>query len=136
MDNDDFITELFRTHHSSTILVKDKDGKAIGRLNRALVEKQGISEEAQRKIIRSHEVLNKVYDQMSIIANPEKLRHLAKRVTRIEFIQQDLWKFDRNANFHNWFEVPGCKCPKMDNRERKGTEYGIINTECPIHGKH
>ena len=134
--NDDFLTALFAAKHQSTILVNDKNGNPMGRLNRVLVEKQDISEEAQRKIIRSHVALNKVYDQMSLTANPEKLRRLAKRVTRIEFIQQDLWKFGRDENFHNWYEVPGCKCPKMDNRERKGTKYGIVNCGCPIHGNN
>ena len=27
----------------------------------------------------------------------------------------------------------GCTCPKMDNEDRFGTGYFIINLECPIH---
>jgi hypothetical protein len=45
-----------------------------------------------------------------------------------------VWGFDQNPNFHHWYTVPKCRCPKLDNAERWGTSYGIVSGSCPIHG--
>lgn len=68
------------------------------------------------------------------IGNNKALKMLANMFESLEFEQQTLWKFDRNKNFHYWFDIPGCSCPKMDNRDRIGTEHRIMIDTCPIHG--
>ena len=63
-----------------------------------------------------------------------KLKMLAAVFDALEFEQQELWNFPRDANFHHWFEFPGCTCPKMDNKEALGTNRRIIFEDCPIYG--
>ena len=61
------------------------------------------------------------------------LRKFAKQVTRIEYQLQEAWGFKKNRFMHEWYLVPKCKCPKMDNAEARGTKYQIISGNCPIH---
>jgi len=75
-----------------------------------------------------------IYDDMILCTDNIKLKELANDVTKTEFKLQKLWGFPQDENFHRWFDVPKCTCPKMDNAERLGTEYRIINEDCPIHG--
>lgn len=56
-------------------------------------------------------------------------------ITETEFTIQKLWKFQPDPNYHRmWFEDPKCSCPNMDNKDRLGTPYKIINEECKLHG--
>ena len=56
-------------------------------------------------------------------------------IQQIEFNMQQACGFVCNANFHKyWFQVKGCSCPKMDNRERIGTKFSVIDMNCMWHG--
>lgn len=54
----------------------------------------------------------------------------------LEYQMQEVWGFERNANYHTWWLKPKhCKCPKMDNTDP--CYYGrgkIITEDCPLHG--
>jgi hypothetical protein len=53
----------------------------------------------------------------------------------LEFNAQEIWGFSIDENYHNWWlDLPGCKCPPMDNMERSGTPYKVIVEDCPWHG--
>jgi hypothetical protein len=53
----------------------------------------------------------------------------------LEFMAQEAWGFDRNADFHNWWmDLPGCRCPIMDNYERSGIPGYVYVEDCPWHG--
>jgi len=64
----------------------------------------------------------------------ELLQILSKIITELDFKLQEAWGFDRNARMHRFWELPGCSCPQMDNEERLGTGFHIIDGLCPIHG--
>ena len=54
----------------------------------------------------------------------------------LEFSAQRAWKFPPSVDHHNWqFDVPGCRCPQMDNRERMGVPGFIYNGDCVWHGQ-
>lgn len=59
----------------------------------------------------------------------------AQRIEAIEYALQLAWGFQPAPEKHSyWFEIKGCSCPKMDNRE--GDARGrIIDTSCIFHGK-
>lgn len=108
-------------------------GKTITKLNSDLVHQRNISDDNVEKLKRAHICLYRTYEQMSETDDIERLKILAKRCTKIEFIQQELWGYPRDATWHKWFDVPKCKCPKSDNQLRLGTKYYIVDQTCDIH---
>ena len=103
-------------------------------LNHKMVERRGISDEAVEKLKQSHIERIDLFQQARATTDVATLRALAEAFEDLEFRQQELWGFDRNADMHRWFDFPGCTCPKMDNAERMGTTYRIYTLDCPIHG--
>ena len=104
-------------------------------LNSSLLKKQGIDVVDVFKIERLHEIRKIVVDIIDNIDDVEKIRYFAKIITQIDFQLQKLWKFPLNINYHRWFELSKCSCPKYDNVEYIGTGYRIINPSCILHGK-
>ena len=51
-----------------------------------------------------------------------------------EYILQELWGFSLNPNYHMFWEMEGCTCPKYDNLDAYPYGYYVMNAECPIHG--
>lgn len=99
-----------------------------------LLELRDVSPDRVLELKELHCRLYEVYRAMEATDSVWELRKLAKCVTGIEFAQQRAWGFQENENFHRWFEVPKCLCPKMDNTEQLGTLYRLIYRDCPIHG--
>ena len=99
-----------------------------------MAEEKGLSDETIAKIVSRHVEKLRVYEKMKKAEDNSTLRFLAAMVKEIEFELQDLWGFDRDETFHEWYLVPGCTCPKIVNRERRGTKYQIYSNDCPIHG--
>lgn len=104
-------------------------------LNPVMVEKQGLSRKEQLKIIVLHEEKNRLIGEMRDATDNEKIRELADRITEVEYSLQKSWGFQLDANYHRWYDLPHCSCPKVDNEERWGTSQpGIYNADCIIHG--
>lgn len=108
------------------------NGKTIS-LNRALVEKMGLDQNQVNKILVLHQEKHDVFDAMKETDDKKTLRNLAKLVTQIEFDLQEAWGFQKDSSFHEWYMVPKCTCPKLDNQDRKGTPYNVYSSTCPIH---
>jgi hypothetical protein len=118
--------------------VYDDYGHPIAWLNPELIKKQGLSKTDVLKLAQKHSERHKLKEVMKAFLEKgdfSSLRKKAKEMTALEFELQDLWRFERDESFHEWYELPGCTCPKMDNRERKGTKYQMCNSDCPLHGE-
>jgi hypothetical protein len=102
-------------------------------LNASLVIRQGLDQERVDTILDLHEEKIGVFKMMEDTDDAHQLQGYAKVVTDIEFRLQEAWGFPKDKTFHDWFVVPGCTCPILDNYDRKGTPYGVINGTCPIH---
>jgi hypothetical protein len=77
------------------------------------------------------DLFNRIEKETDIV----KLHEMAKEIDEIDFELQDGWGFDRDKRYHTWwYRLPKCTCPKMDNKDRLGTDYCIINRDCPLHG--
>ena len=107
-------------------------------LNKYLIQKQGLNDEEVAEIMRLHDI------RLSLMDCAEKLKPtdaefdkslmtLYEQYIENQFELQDAWGFVNNADWHDWFLFPHCKCPKQDNFERRGTRFGIYNSLCPIH---
>jgi hypothetical protein len=62
------------------------------------------------------------------------LHEYARWITDIEFTLQELWNFEKNINFHKFWETPKCRCAKMDNDDNYPYGYYSISGGCPLHG--
>lgn len=104
-------------------------------LNSNLIRKQKLSSDNIENIKSLHVKKLEIFDKMNETENHNVLKELAMEVEIIELKLQTLWGFTENRNMHEWYNVPKCSCPKLDNMENRGTEFRIINEACPVHGK-
>ena len=105
------------------------------RLNERMILQQNLSESEVAEILRLHEYKLTVRARMRALPsdNP-KIKAYAKDLEQIEFLLQDAWKFERNINYHKFWEVTHCTCPKMDNDDVWPSGHYVRNFECPVHG--
>jgi len=105
------------------------------RLNEQLILQQNLSELEVEQILRLHEYRLTIRAKMRALPsdNP-KIKAYAKDLEQIEFLLQDAWKFPRDANFHRFWEVPHCTCPKMDNADAWPSGNYVKTLDCPVHG--
>ena len=135
------------------------NGEVIVVLNDQLINQQGVDSARLEALKTSHQLgwlikeaanniiieNNEIYAvKMSEPTNDEelsrqkavklKLRMLAGVFDALETEQQALWGFPIDPNYHRFFDFPGCSCPKSLNEERMGTDFAVIDDNCPIHG--
>jgi hypothetical protein len=122
------------TTHGGPIPVILPDRSVLPRgINNVLVKEQGLTEEDVAKISAGHVIRHYIYEAMERTDVPEELKRLNSIATEIENYLQTVWKFGVNPNMHRWYNVPKCRCPKMDNEEALGTPYRTHSGLCPIH---
>jgi hypothetical protein len=117
---------------SKKYLVKCEDYVIM--LNKHLIREKNISDETLNNIKRVHHEKLFLFTEMDKTDNVETLRSYAKMITKLEFELQELWCFPKDIKFHKFWELPKCKCPKMDNDDAWGSGYYIVSGQCPIHG--
>jgi hypothetical protein len=123
--------EQFPDHPCAVIY----EGKVISYLNPNLIKKNGLSINEVAKIKSLHCSKYIVFQAMENTDDVTTLKYYAKIVEGIEYDLQGTWHFAKSSMMHRWFDVPKCKCPKLDNEERMGTKFRIFSADCPIHGK-
>lgn len=116
------------------ITLVDHNGKARSYLNKSLLEKQNITTGGLDKLKELHTKRYRLVDAMEETDDVNLLKFFDNCITLIDFELQETWGFEKDSKFHRWFELPKCRCPVMDNLDRLGTGYHIINGSCPIHG--
>ncbi len=104
-------------------------------LNSRLISNQRLTIEDVDKLGKLHLIRNCYTSLMQSEGDPTNLRYLASIVTQIDFQLQKIWKFKLDENYHKFWELPGCQCPKLDNMDMYGTCHRYTNPNCPIHGK-
>ena len=110
-------------------------GKVVYRLNERLAEQQGVSDQEMINLVELHQEKLVIFSQMEATTNRLELRRMAGLIETIEFEMQKNWHFDLNKDFHEWYLVPNCTCPQMDNEDRRGTPHRIVDAKCPVHGE-
>ena len=110
------------------------NGKPVYNLNSSLVLKQGLDVSELRNLKALHAEKLKYFDLMRETDYKHKLKEYAHEIECIEFEMQKAWHFPQDRNFHEWYRVPKCTCPNMDNADWRGTDRRIISLDCPLHG--
>lgn len=102
-------------------------------LNAALIRKQNLTIKQIKSIIWTHKRIDSLF--IYIQNDPEcDFEKAAKYYHILQFKLQHEWNFERNINYHRFWELPKCTCPKLDNEDRYPCGYYISNTNCPLHG--
>lgn len=114
-------------------LVVHHKGKEALMLNKRLMDQQNCWENLDT-IKELHSQRLHLEDKMKRARSKKKLKDYDKQYTAIEFQLQDAWKFDRNINFHRFWNRPGCNCPVLDNEDAYPTGYYVRTAACKIHG--
>jgi hypothetical protein len=118
-------------------LGKDK----VWRLNDQLIKDKQLSIITIRKLMKVHQERHSLIQLMKMedpdtITGRRNLKILANKIKMCDFELQGLWGFNKDDSYHAFWELPHCKCPTMDNKERVGQKnWQIYDGRCPIHGK-
>ena len=121
-----------KPYENKDLVVTYKDKAMM--LNPRLLEQQGIEDmESINKLKDTHVERFKIFEAMENTDDSKELQELAIQFEKLEFKQQKLWGFEPNSDFHRWWEVPKCTCPKSDNRDAYGTPYRYYVGKCPVH---
>lgn len=103
-------------------------------LNSILISKNNVSKSNQDIIMRLHEIKHYLFQFMESTDDVVKLKKYAKLVEDVEYKLQYHWGFNVDNKYHDWFRVPKCSCPRMDNQDVKGTGIRYTDSNCVIHG--
>lgn len=116
-------------------MIEHHNGHRIG-LNPVLLEKQGITRERYDQIVQTERVRLDLMDAMKDCSPKDRrrLRIYAELFSNLEYIQQLLWGFTRDSNFHRFWRVPHCTCPKTENEVLWGSVVHLVEATCPVHG--
>jgi len=112
-------------------LVEYRGRKII--LNQLLVEKQHVDDETIELIKQRHQQRIDRVIEMENTDSISGLVELAKDITEIDYVLQELWGFDADESKHRWFEIPKCTCPHLDNIDLIGTKQRRTSLTCPVH---
>lgn len=108
------------------------NGRPALTLNPRLIAKQGLDMSQVNHIKALH------MSQLALLENLENNfvdpRVAGMEWSNIQFNLQKAWGFNENSNFHRFWELPKCTCPKMDNEDRFPMGPYIHDAACPIHG--
>ena len=124
-------------------MIKIKDlnvvagGKIITRINPNMLDHQDCwdrLEEIKELHTVKHYLITEMMEAHKECMGKEVMNTYANRITECEYKLQEAWGFPRNAKFHKFWELPLCKCPKMDNEDRYPTGMYVYSGDCPIHG--
>lgn len=108
--------------------------KPLRILNKGFIEKQNLSEKDKEKLSELYQKKKAVYELMENESLPELLRSYNRSVEIINFEIQKTLHITLNKDFHDWYLVPHCQCPKKENERNTGKPERIYVSYCPIHG--
>lgn len=105
-------------------------------LNPALLNQQKIDKPTYNRLIETHRMKFDVIDIMASLDPVIERGHLktaAGLIDEIEYLQQEIWGLPLNPDFHMFWIVPHCTCPKDENEHLWGYPVHVIAPDCPVH---
>ena len=108
-------------------------------LNKRLIEQQGISNDDVAELEYLHDVRETLFRRAqncdpTFAPDLQELQLYADLLESLEYNMQRVWKFPQDSAFHSWwYQLPHCKCPKLDNSDPIYRGRRIISGECPVH---
>jgi len=117
-------------------LTVEYKGKYIGVINRSLVEKKGLTQEQIQHLLNLYKNKFNIYELMENENSYKLLQSYNGAVENLNFEIQKALKIPENRNFHDWYNVPKCQCPKKENKNNEGTEKRVYVNYCHVHNNN
>ena len=116
-------------------LLIEVDGKAVGYLNAALIEANGVPHTNLPLLRLSHGYKHILKEKMRDSTDLHEIIRLGRIWTHVLYFQQSLWGFQLNEDYHNWAEIPHCCCPDTHGKRWGGQapRPHFIDPDCPVH---
>lgn len=104
-------------------------------INPEMLLSSKIAEDSQgfKNIKKSQSKRIKIFYLMENTDDQKALEKLDKEFTSNEFYLQEQWGFEKNINYHKFWEAPKCTCPKFDNDDNYPFGHYSFNQNCPVH---
>lgn len=123
-------------HIPSAELVVWHEGKEHMMLNKSLMDQQNCW--TNLKLLKElHSKRLHVEDEMAEIDPfldlPDAIKSLCNQWTDIQYQLQKAWGFSKNSKMHRFWDIPACKCPKMDNDDAYPSGYYVTVEDCKLH---
>lgn len=125
-------------HVPSADLVVSYKGREVLVLNKRLIDQQNCWDKVS-EIKALHERRLEVEEWMSQLKEDSPIEHVEQYNnvwSGIQFQLQKAWGFTEDAKFHRFWDIPGCRCAKLDNNDSYPTGYYSISGGCNIHGRN
>jgi len=110
------------------------NGELVCKINEELVRSRNIDEAGLERLRELHVQRYSLEEAMKNTDKRTLLKELFYHWTINQYELQDIWGFERNSDFHPSHRLPKCTCPKLDNDDRLGTLYKVVDSTCPLHG--
>jgi len=107
-------------------------------INKKLAKKQKLSPETIGEILLLHDKRDEIeagMKEMDPVKHKAILKIMFLNWRANEYKLQELWGFEKNANYHQDYLLPHCTCPKMDNQDYLGTNMRWTTEGCIYHGR-
>jgi uncharacterized protein YegP (UPF0339 family) len=104
-------------------------------LNLNLIKKNNLSQKAVDKILELHRIRLDIEDAMKESDDKGELGIYLDQWHQNQFDLQSAWGFERDINYHMFWELPKCTCPKLDNYDAYPTGRYVTTHDCILHGR-
>lgn len=115
--------------------LKVQYGKRKIFLNHHLIAEKCLTDDQVQTIKDLHIARMKIEIWMERCKKPEKILWWFATWTENQYLLQEAWGFEQNANWHPSHRLPHCVCGFIDNEDRLGTPYKVVNPDCILHGE-
>jgi hypothetical protein len=108
-------------------------GYSIHTISPELVLKQNINDEQLFSLKEIHIKKYLIAKQIEFSNKIKEQKELAKKFHIVEFELQRAYGYKEDAEFHKFWELPKCICPKKYNDNLIGKKGKIKDPHCHIH---
>jgi hypothetical protein len=103
-------------------------------LNRRLIIQKCVHDETLNEIIKCHKLLIDIDIKLQSTNDKPEINSLLIDWHGVQFILQELCGFKQDINYHEFWRLTACTCPKMDNEDRYPSGYYVYSGDCSLHG--
>lgn len=103
-------------------------------INPNFVRRQNISDETLKKIVDLH--VQRILLEESFVSPTNTMtgEEYHEQWTKNQCDLQNLWGFGVDYNYHMFWRMSGCDCPKLDNQDNYPSGPYYFNSSCKVHG--
>jgi hypothetical protein len=95
---------------------------------------KGLDDDTVSLIKKYHKVEIDLDNELSKETDSNEIKLLIFQWHVIQLKLQELWGFEMDKNYHKFWNLTACTCPKIDNEDRHPSGYYVYSGDCSLHG--